>query len=78
MCLLTLNFTCSSEILRVVDSLQLTEYKKVATPEGWKQGEKCMVVPSVKPEEMSALFPKGVELVPVPSGKQYLRMTPQP
>ncbi|XP_002733706.1 peroxiredoxin-6-like [Saccoglossus kowalevskii] len=66
------------EILRVVDSLQLTATKKVATPVDWKPGEKCMVVPTVKPEDVAKLFPKGVEIKPVPSGKQYLRMTPQP
>lgn len=66
------------EILRVVDSLQLTATKKVATPANWKQGGDCMVVPSVKPEEESGLFPKGVTKVQVPSGKGYLRKTPQP
>ncbi|CAH1271123.1 PRDX6 [Branchiostoma lanceolatum] len=69
------NFT---EILRVIDSLQLTATKKVATPVDWKVGEKCMVVPSVKKEEEAGLFPKGVETLDVPSGKGYLRMTPQP
>ncbi|XP_070531736.1 peroxiredoxin-6-like [Ptychodera flava] len=66
------------EILRVVDSLQLTATKKVATPADWKQGEKCMVVPTVKAEDIPKLFPKGVEIKPVPSGKEYLRLTPQP
>eukprot|EP00048_Salpingoeca_helianthica_P014658 m.222823 g.222823 ORF g.222823 m.222823 type:complete len:224 (-) comp16113_c0_seq1:28-699(-) len=66
------------EILRVIDSLQLTAYHKVATPANWKQGGACMVVPSVKPEEHAALFPKGVDVKAVPSGKQYLRFTPQP
>lgn len=66
------------EILRVIDSLQLTAYHKVATPANWKQGDACMVVPSVKPEEHATLFPKGVDVKAVPSGKQYLRFTPQP
>ncbi|XP_064615949.1 peroxiredoxin-6-like [Liolophura sinensis] len=66
------------EILRVIDSLQLTATKKVATPEGWVQGGKCMVLPSVKQDELPTLFPKGVEVRAVPSGKSYLRFTEQP
>merc|ERR1712234_74362 len=66
------------EIIRVVDSLQLTATKKVATPVDWKQGGACMVVPSVKPEEEGGLFLKGVTSHSVPSGKGYLRTTPQP
>ncbi|XP_022085153.1 peroxiredoxin-6-like [Acanthaster planci] len=66
------------EILRVVDSLQLTATKKVATPVDWKEGGDCMVIPSVKQEEVAQLFPKGVTVKPVPSGKSYLRITPQP
>jgi len=66
------------EILRVVDSLQLTATRKVATPVDWKQGGTCMVVPSVKPEEVAELFPQGVKVHEVPSGKAYLRTTPQP
>jgi 1-Cys peroxiredoxin 6 len=66
------------EIIRVIDSLQLTATKKVATPVDWKQGGSCMVVPSVKQEEVAGLFPKGVKVHQVPSGKVYLRTTPQP
>merc|ERR1712098_716867 len=66
------------EIIRVVDSLQLTATRKVATPVDWKQGGSCMVVPSVKQEEVASLFPKGVQVHQVPSGKVYLRTTPQP
>lgn len=66
------------EILRVVDSLKLTVQKKVATPADWKAGEKCMVLPTVKPEDVPQLFPKGVEIAEVPSGKKYIRLTPQP
>ncbi|PIK57285.1 peroxiredoxin-6, partial [Apostichopus japonicus] len=66
------------EIIRVLDSLQLTATKKVATPADWKAGGDCMVLPSVKAEDIPALFPKGVTIKEVPSGKQYLRYTPQP
>ncbi|MEW7289398.1 peroxiredoxin [Aquimarina sp. 2304DJ70-9] len=61
------------ELLRVIDSLQLTAYHKVATPANWNQGEDCVIVPSVTNEEISALFPKGHQEI-----KPYLRMTPQP
>ena len=54
------------EILRVIDSLQLTAEKKVATPADWQSGGSCMVVPSVKPEEVAGLFPKGVTIHDVP------------
>merc|ERR1712083_1031400 len=66
------------EVLRVIDSLQLTAVKKVATPADWQNGGSCMVVPGVKPDEVAGLFPKGVTIHEVPSGKQYLRTTPQP
>ena len=61
------------EILRVIDSLQLTAYHKVATPVNWKAGDDCVIVPAVSSEEAVTLFPKGFEEV-----KPYLRMTPQP
>lgn len=61
------------ELLRVVDSLQLTAYHKVATPANWKQGDDCVIVPSVTNEQIPELFPKGHTEV-----KPYLRMTPQP
>lgn len=64
------NFT---EILRVIDSLQLTDYHKVATPADWEDGQDCVVVPSVKTEDIPAQFPKGYTEI-----KPYLRMTPQP
>ena len=57
------------EILRVVDSLQLTATRKVATPVDWEQGGSCMVVPGVKQEDAPGLFPKGVKVHEVPSGK---------
>ncbi len=61
------------EILRVIDSLQLTDYHQVATPVNWKDGDDCVVVPSISTEEAKKKFPKGVTEV-----KPYLRMTPQP
>ena len=61
------------EILRVIDSLQLTAYHKVATPANWNNGDDCVVVPSVTNEEIPSLFPKGYTEV-----KPYLRLTPQP
>ncbi len=61
------------EILRVIDSLQLTDSHQVATPANWKDGDDCVVVPSIPTEEARQKFPKGVTEV-----KPYLRMTPQP
>lgn len=61
------------EILRVIDSLQLTAQRKVATPANWKHGEDCIVVPAVSDEDAAKLFPKGVRKI-----KPYLRYTPQP
>lgn len=63
------------EILRVIDSLQLTAQKKVATPVDWKPGEKVMVIPSLSDSEATALFPNGVTTKEMPSGKKYLRYT---
>ncbi len=62
-----------SEILRVIDSLQLTARHKVATPAYWWQGQDCIVAPAVSDSEAQKLFPKGVRKV-----KPYLRYTPQP
>ncbi|XP_067662402.1 peroxiredoxin-6-like [Haliotis asinina] len=64
-----------NEILRVIDSLQLTATKKVATPVDWKAGDKCMVVPSLSNDEAKKMFP-DMTVVELPSGKQYVRMTP--
>jgi thioredoxin-dependent peroxiredoxin len=61
------------EILRVVDSLQLTAYHKVATPANWKQGEDCVILTSITNEEAKELFPVGFKEV-----KPYLRLTRQP
>jgi len=61
------------ELLRVVDSLQLTANRKLATPANWKHGDDCVISPSVSNEEIPALFPKGHTEV-----KPYLRMTPHP
>ncbi|XP_064092299.1 peroxiredoxin-6-like [Macrobrachium nipponense] len=65
------------EILRVIDSLQLTAVKKVATPADWKDGSHCMVIPSISSEEAKTLFPEH-KVHDVPSGKPYLRTTPHP
>jgi 1-Cys peroxiredoxin 6 len=67
-----------NEILRVIDSLQLTATQKVATPVDWQPGGRCMVVPSLSLDEAKKLFPKGVEVKNIPSGKGYLRFTPNP
>ena len=61
------------EILRVIDSLQLTAKHKVATPANWKQGEDVIIVPAVKEEEAKTLFPDGWNAV-----KPYLRIVKQP
>jgi len=75
---LTLTYPASTgrnfdELIRVIDSLQLTAYHKVATPANWNQGEDCVISPVVSNEEIPKLFPKGHTEV-----KPYLRMTPQP
>lgn len=61
------------EVLRVIDSLQLTAQYSVATPANWKAGEEVIVVPAISTEEAVRKFPKGVKVV-----KPYLRYTPQP
>jgi alkyl hydroperoxide reductase subunit AhpC len=61
------------EVLRVVDSLQLTSKHSLATPADWKQGEDAIVVPAVSTEDAIKKFPKGVRVV-----KPYLRYTPVP
>src|SRR6516162_5996206 len=75
---LTLTYPASTgrnfaELLRVIDSLQLTANHKVATPANWQHGEDCIISPAVKDAEIPALFPKGARHV-----KPYLRYTPQP
>ena len=75
---LTLTYPASTgrnfiELLRVIDSLQLTSKFRVATPADWKAGEDCIITPAVKDEEAVTLFPKGIRRV-----KPYLRYTPQP
>jgi alkyl hydroperoxide reductase subunit AhpC len=76
---LTLTYPASTgrdinEILRVIDSLQLTDNYSVATPVNWKQGEEVVISPSIKdPEELARRFPKGYREL-----KPYLRLTPQP
>ena len=61
------------ELLRVMDSLQLTANYKVATPANWKNGEDCIITPAVSDDDAKKLFPKGFKAV-----KPYLRYTPQP
>jgi alkyl hydroperoxide reductase subunit AhpC len=61
------------EVLRVIDSLQLTAKHSVATPADWKHGEDVIVVPAVSTEDAIKKFPKGVKVV-----KPYLRYTPEP
>ncbi len=61
------------EVLRVLDSLQLTANYSVATPANWKEGEDVIVVPAVSTEDAQKKFPKGLKIV-----KPYLRYTPQP
>jgi thioredoxin-dependent peroxiredoxin len=61
------------ELIRVIDSLQLTAYHKVATPANWQDGDDCVVVPAIKSEDIPGIFPKGFTEI-----KPYLRMTPQP
>ena len=61
------------EILRGIDSLQLTANYQVATPVDWKHGDDCVVVPAIKTEDIPAKFPKGHKVI-----KPYLRTTPQP
>ena len=75
---LTLTYPASTgrnfdEILRVIDSLQLTANHSVATPVNWTDGDDCIVVPSLSDEEATEKFPKGFTAV-----KPYLRITPQP
>lgn len=63
-----------AEILRVIDSLQLTDNYKVATPVDWKDGDDCVIVPALTdPEELKQRFPKGYRAL-----RPYLRLTPQP
>jgi len=76
---LTLTYPASTgrnfdELLRVIDSLQLTDHYSVATPANWTDGDDCVIVPSITdPAELEQKFPKGYTAV-----KPYLRMTPQP
>jgi thioredoxin-dependent peroxiredoxin len=75
---LTLTYPASTgrnfqEILRVIDSLQLTSSFSVATPANWQHGEDCIVVPTLSDEDANKKFPKGFKKI-----KPYLRYTPQP
>ena len=75
---LTLTYPASTgrnffELLRVIDSLQLTSKHRLATPANWENGQDCIISPAVKDAEIPALFPQGHRAV-----KPYLRYTPQP
>lgn len=75
---LTLTYPASTgrnfdEILRVLDSLQLTDGYKVATPVNWRDGDDCIIVPAISNEEAKTLFPQGWD-----EQKPYLRVTKQP
>ncbi len=75
---LTLTYPASTgrnfdELLRVIDSLQLTGNYSVATPANWKDGQDVVISPAIKTEDIPAKFPKGFTLI-----KPYLRTTPQP
>lgn len=75
---LTLTYPASTgrnfhELLRVIDSLQLTAYHKVATPANWEDGQDVVVSPSISTADAKEIFSKGVEEI-----KPYLRMTPDP
>ena len=62
-----------TEILRVLDSLQLTDSHKVATPVDWKDGDDVVILPAISDEDADSMFPKGYKAV-----RPYLRITPQP
>jgi alkyl hydroperoxide reductase subunit AhpC len=75
---LTLTYPASTgrnfdEILRVIDSLQLTVRHKVATPVNWQPGEDCIIVPAVGDDEAATMFPEGWVTI-----RPYLRLVPQP
>lgn len=75
---LTLTYPASTgrnfyELLRVIDSLQLTANHKVATPANWERGQKVVVSPAIKTAEAKEIFTKGIKEI-----KPYLRMTPDP
>lgn len=75
---LTLTYPASTgrnfvEVLRVIDSLQVTAQHSLATPADWKQGEDLIIVPAVSTEDAQKRFPKGLKII-----KPYLRYTPQP
>lgn len=61
------------EVLRTIDSLQLTEYHQVGTPANWKAGEDVLILPEVSDETAMEIFPKGFSVI-----KPYLRITPMP
>ncbi|XP_015112524.1 peroxiredoxin-6 [Diachasma alloeum] len=67
-----------NEIIRVIESLQLTDQYKVATPVDWKKGEDVMVQPTVSDEEAKKTYADSLKTIKLPSGKPYLRIVPHP
>ncbi|VDN02260.1 unnamed protein product [Thelazia callipaeda] len=67
-----------SEILRVIDSLQLTAVKQVATPVDWKDGDDCVVIPTLDDAEAKKIFGEKITTVELPSARRYLRIVPHP
>jgi len=66
------------EILRVLDSLQLTAREEVATPVNWYNGDAVSLLPSLSPEDASAIFGDDLEQIDLPSGRPYMRFIPHP
>mmetsp|Transcript_7400 Transcript_7400/g.11662 ORF Transcript_7400/g.11662 Transcript_7400/m.11662 type:complete len:95 (+) Transcript_7400:661-945(+) len=66
------------EIIRVIDSLQLTANQQVATPANWESGAECMILPSISDDQAQEQFQKGFSTKQMPSGKSYMRFTPDP
>jgi len=66
------------EIIRVLDALQLSATASIATPVNWKAGEPTVILPSVSSEDAVTKFPLGFTKIDLPSGKEYLRLTPDP
>jgi hypothetical protein len=68
-----------SEILRTIDSLQLTAEYKVSTPVDWQKGDRCLLDPNLSADKANELFPIGYEIIKdIPSKRDYIRFTAQP
>ncbi|XP_033229399.1 peroxiredoxin-6 [Belonocnema kinseyi] len=66
------------EIIRVIESMQMTDKHKIATPVDWKKGDPVMVQPTVTDEEAKSLFSTEINTINLPSGKNYVRVVDQP